>query len=266
MVIALRDFANRFPRLKRVARTVLAPFLRRSVSSHYVELKGKNADDESQRLRNSWKESSLPAQQRRLVDQQLSAFHRGEPVDNFDVIRRALSDMQFTTGPVSLLEIGCSSGYYSEITSSVSPGFAYSGCDYSVSFIDLARSTYPALDFRVEDTTDLSYEDDAFDVVVSGCCLLHVPDYPKGVSETARVARNFAVFHRTPVMIGQPEKVFRKLAYGVETVEIHVNEPSFLVLLREHGLETVASYTLSETVNRGIGTAVRTYVCRKVTT
>ncbi len=263
-MIALRDFANRFPRLKAAARAVLAPFLRKSVSSQYVELNEKEAAYESQRLRNSWQESSLPAQQRRLVDRQLSAYHRGEPVDNFDVMRRALADMHFSEGPVSVLEIGCSSGYYSEIISSVPPGFAYSGCDYSAPFVELARSTYPALDFRLEDTTDLRYAEAAFDVVVSGCCLLHVPNYPKGVSETARVARSFAVFHRTPVMIGQPEKVFRKLAYGVETVEIHVNEPGFLALLRESGLEPVATYTLSETVHRGVGTAVRTYVCRKV--
>jgi hypothetical protein len=78
------------------------------------------------------------------------------------------------------------------------------------------------------------------------------------------VTRQYAIFHRTPMVLGQPNQYYRKQAYGVETVEIHFNEPQFLELLTANGLELIASYTLDETVHNGVGTANRTYVCRKI--
>jgi SAM-dependent methyltransferase len=263
-VSALRDLANRFPRLKAAAKAVLAPLRGGSVSSHYVELADAEAEGEAARLRGAWQDESIPGRQRELVDRQLAAFRRGEAIDNFDVMVQSLRDLGCVAGPMSILEIGCSSGYYSEIITPVEPGFAYAGCDYSPAFIKMARRHYPTLPFDVEDATRLSYANSSFDVVVSGCCLLHIPEYSAGVSETARVAKTHAIFHRTPVVVGQPEKVYRKHAYGIETVEIHFNEPAFLDLLAVNGLELIATHTLSETVSAGIGSAVRTYVCRKV--
>jgi ubiquinone/menaquinone biosynthesis C-methylase UbiE len=143
-------------------------------------------------------------------------------------------------------------------------GITYAGCDYSDAFIALARQKYPALRFEVEDATAMHYRDNAFDVVISGCCLLHIPEYQAAVSETARVARRYAIFHRTPVVLGQPNQYFRKRAYGVETVEIHFNEPEFLALLASSNLELIATYTLNEIVQDGVGSASRTYVCRKI--
>jgi hypothetical protein len=83
------------------------------------------------------------------------------------------------------------------------------------------------------------------------------------VAETARVASRYAIFHRTPVVLGRPNKYYRKQAYGVETVEIHFNEPQLLQLLADSGLELLATHTLDETVSHGVGSATRTYVCRK---
>jgi hypothetical protein len=128
----------------------------------------------------------------------------------------------------------------------------------------MARRKYPGLRFDVADATGLDYGDDAFDIVVSGGCLLHIPEYAQAIAETARVARRYAIFHRTPVVLGQAEKRYRKSAYGVEMVEIHFNEPQLLSLVTQNGLELIATYTLSETVNAGVGEAQRTYVCRKM--
>ena len=166
----------------------------------------------------------------------------------------------------SLLEVGCSSGFYSEVVEIAGLQVQYSGCDYSDAFICLAREKYPAVAFEVEDATALSYPDCSFDVVVSGCCLLHIPEYVKGVEEAVRIARQYVIFHRTPVVFGQPEQWYRKQAYGVETVEIHFNEAEFLALLDRNGLELIATHTLSEEytdVSRTRGGASRTYVCRK---
>ena len=130
----------------------------------------------------------------------------------------------------------------------------------------MAKEKYPSVEFKVEDATAMHFEDGSFDIVLSGCCLLHIPEYVKGVEEAARVARSFVIFHRTPVVWGQPERWYRKQAYGVETVEIHFNERDFLVLLAKNGLELIATFTLSEEytdVAFTQGYANRTYVCRK---
>jgi SAM-dependent methyltransferase len=229
-----------------------------------MEIRGGEFASEAARLRGAWLSQEVPARQRHLVEDQLAGFRRGARVDVFDVMVKALRDLPETTEGMSVLEIGCSSGYYAEVLRIAGIDLTYTGCDYSAAFVSLAREKYPHLRFDVEDATVLRYADSAFDIVVSGSCLLHIPEYAQAVAETARVARRYAIFHRTPVVLGQPEKRFRKSAYGVEMVEIHFNEPQFLLLLAQHGLALIATYTLFETVSSGVGSAQRTYVCKKV--
>jgi SAM-dependent methyltransferase len=264
----LHSAFNRFPalktRLKRI-RDLLLPG--RSVSSHYVELPEGESDAEAGRLRSAWKASELPRRQRELVNRQLEEYRRGKPVDVFDVLVRALRELPHLEPGCTVLEIGCSSGYYSEVLAIAGLPVIYTGCDYSEAFVAFARELYPGLRFDVEDATALHYQDNSFEVAISGCCILHIPEYEKAVAETARVAREYAIFHRTPVVLGQPNKYFRKQAYGVETVEIHFNEPEFQALLHQHGLEILATYTLTEerdALDPQLATANRTYVCRKV--
>ena len=267
MKVAINFVLNHFPAMKRVLRGVRNRLLNGAgVSSNYVLLQSDEANAEGRRLRNSWQDEAMPKRQRELVDQQLRQYRSGARVDVFDVFVgsvRALPDLALGA---SLLEIGCSSGFYSEVMEIAELPVKYSGCDYSDAFIRLAREKYPDVDFSVADTTALHYSDQSFDIVVSGCCLLHIPGYAKGIEETARVARLYAIFHRTPVVWGQPEQWYRKQAYGVETVEIHFNEPEFLALLDKSGLELIATYTLNEEsadATRSQGHASRTYVCSK---
>lgn len=258
----LKAVVNRFPRLKATLRRLLPS---RGVSSHYVELGGSEAGRESARLRAAWQDNDLPVRQRELVDRQLAEYRRGAKIDVFDVLVGALRRLHDGSHrPLDVLEIGCSSGYYGEVLDIAGISTTYRGCDYSEGFIAMARERYPARAFDVQDATKLDYPDGAFDVVVSGCCLLHIPEYETAVLETARVASRYAIFHRTPVVIGQPNKYFRKLAYGVETVEIHFNEPQFLALIARCGLELIETQTLDENVVQGVGSASRTYVCRKL--
>ncbi len=263
----IRPILNRFPRLK--ARLKKMARLERSVasvSSNFVEIEGSEVDSESVRLRGAWQSEDIPRRQRDLVNNQLAKYRRGGAIDVFDVLVQALRSVTHGNGMVTVLEVGCSSGYYSEVLEIAKVPATYSGCDYSAAFISLAREIYPSIEFRVEDATKLSYETNAFDVVISGSCLLHIPEYETAIAETSRVARQYAIFHRTPVVMGQPNKFFRKLAYGVESVEIHFNEPQFLTLLRKHGFELLETYTLGEEWDQDDpqrGNAYRTYVCQK---
>lgn len=268
MKAVLLPALHRFPRLKSAlkrARDVLRPSS--SVSSNYIEMEGDAADAESARLRDAWQADKLPQKQRALVDRQLADYRRGTAIDVFEVLVQALRrigvDGESKAGQtMTVLEIGCSSGYYSEVFEIAGLRVDYTGADYSEAFIALAMQKYPALPFDVEDASALRYPANAFDVVISGGCLLHIPEYEAAVAETARVARRYAVFHRTPVVLDQPNRYFRKLAYGVETVEIHFNEPQFLELLRSHGMELLQTWTLSEDPPVAPTSAVRTYLCR----
>ncbi len=258
----LRHLINHHPWLKRLLKRGLQLIPSgRGVSTHYVEMAGEETGSESARLRAAWKDHDLPVRQRELVDKQLAAYRHGEAIDVFDVMVRSLRALQDGTSKMHVLEIGCSSGYYSEVFGIAGLDVDYTGCDYSDAFIAMARQRYPGLPFDVQDATTLKYDDKAYDVVISGCCLLHIPEYQAAVAETARVARRYAIFHRTPVVLGQPNKYYRKLAYGVEAVEIHFNEPQFLALLADNGLEVLATHTLDETVSHGVGGATRTYIC-----
>lgn len=267
MKALVRRQLNHFPMLKALLKRLFrAVSPSGGVSTDYVEMEISEAGGESARLRDAWQADDLPRRQRKLVDSQLAEFRRGTPVPVFGVIVQALRQLapRGKDGAISLLEVGCSSGYYAEVLEIAGLNATYAGCDYSEAFIAMARQKYPALRFDVEDATALRYEENAFDVVISGCCLLHIPEYELAVAETARVAREYAIFHRTPVVLGQPNKYYRKRAYGVETVEIHFNEPQFLTLLTANGLEVIETHTLAETLDAGVGSASRTYVCRKI--
>ena len=255
-IIAMLKF---FPGLKRILRRVYKTLL-------YTNLHSEEIDSEGIRLRNSWQDVALPKRQRELVDLQLQQYRSGTHIEVFDILVDSLRTLPKMSAGMSLLEIGCSSGYYAEVLQIAQLPLEYFGCDYSKAFVHLARNKYPDLDFQVKDATDLGYPDCSFDIVVSGCCLLHIPEYVKAIKETARVAISYCIFHRTPIVWGQPEQWYRKQAYGFETIEIHFNESQFLENLEQAGLEVIFTYTLGEDnldVDRTRGSAVRTYVCRK---
>jgi SAM-dependent methyltransferase len=256
-----------FPNLKRMLHGLRNQLFPGSVVSlNYEPLKSDEANLVSQRLRAAWQDDSIPQKQLELAGQQLRQYRAGERINVFDVFANSLRALPDLTPGMSLLEIGCSSGYYSEVIEIAGIPLNYTGCDYSAAFIRLAREKYPSVNFSVEEATDLHYPDCSFDIVVSGCCILHIPEYENAIKETARVSSRYAIFHRTPVVWGRPEQWYRKQAYGIETIEIHFSEPELLAMLDKNGLELIATYTLHEeslSANRTQGYAIRTYVCRK---
>ena len=95
----------------------------------------------------------------------------------------------------------------------------------------------------MEDATQLSYMDQTFDVVISGGCLLHIPEYTQAIKETVRVSRKYVVFHRTPIVHMSGETVYTKKAYGVETFETHFNEQEFVQKLKAENLSILGINT-----------------------
>jgi len=213
--------------------------------------------------KNSWKNKTIPQRQRDLVDTELNKYKAGISNKNFDVFIDAISSTDIK-GQFSLLEVGCSSGHYSEILSLNNISVEYSGCDYSNPFIEMANKLYPSLDFKVAEATNLPYKDNSFDTVVSGCCLLHISDYEQAISETSRVAKDYAIFHRTPILYKLDTKYYLKTAYGCETVEIHFNLGELVRLFSKYNLMIVDVHLISIATSFDDALSSATFVCKKI--
>lgn len=259
--MAIGTYVRRFPRIVGFARWLKARF-GSPISGNYRALERDQIAPVLSRLRTAWQNEALPLRQRRLVDKQINDFRSRKPVPVFDVLVQAVQEVSSGRSGLSLLEVGCSSGYYYEVMKLAGTEITYRGCDYSAPLIALARSRYPNTAFDVEDAARLSYPDSAFDVVVSGCCLQHIPEYERAITETIRVARSSVIFHRTPVLVGAETAYFRKTAYGIDTFEIHFSESELVGLLHRCGLRITNTLTLTEEkLPSGVLRATRTYVC-----
>lgn len=108
-----------------------------------------------------------------------------------DKIVRAVRELS----PGSFLDAGCGEGFVAARILSAMPNVDLTGCDLSVSALEVARNRNPAAKFTTGSVTSLPFADDAFNVV--GCfeVLEHLPgDLPRqALAEFARVARTAVV-------------------------------------------------------------------------
>jgi ubiquinone/menaquinone biosynthesis C-methylase UbiE/MoaA/NifB/PqqE/SkfB family radical SAM enzyme len=178
-------------------------------------------------MKAAWQDSTIPLQQRALVQSELSSMYKGEVPITFSAIAEILRPVvaQWTT----VLEIGCASGYYYEILEYLlGKRIAYTGVDYSQAMIEMAKDYYPAASFFCCDGANLFFASRRFQVVISSCVLLHCSNYREHIYETARVADHYIIAARTPVCRNRPTQYFKKCAYSVETVELLFNEGELL--------------------------------------
>lgn len=209
------------------------------ISRDYVQT--SEAEAVTRSLSDAWKDPSIPAQQLKLTDFEIARWLKGESVAPFDALRDVLLTMPRQG---TLLEIGCGVGHNADVVAAVSPDITYTGVDYSDGFIVAARARRPALRFEVMDALMLDYPDRAFDIVLSGCCLLHIVNWRMALKAAARVAKRHLILHRTP--IAKETQYFFKKAYGVECVEIHFSEQEIVGETCDgHGFSPVRSIPLN---------------------
>jgi SAM-dependent methyltransferase len=166
----------------------------------------------------------------------------------------------------TLLEIGCGNGYYADILAHLyRRPFRYVGLDYSEAMIGSARTLYPAVRFLVGDAHDLPFGARAFDIAWSGTILMHLPDYPRAVAETCRVARRFAVFHSVPLRRVGPTLFLTKRAYGAPVAEVLVNRHELDALIRREGFAIAGVLTSLPYTPGDLADDVETltYVCER---
>jgi len=230
-------------KLPHIVRTVgkrlvhATPILRRHIlfSTDYRVL---NGPEEARKLTASsggWLAARTVARQERAYADLIRAMKAGDPRLDLKVAAEAVAATGISNPRV--LEVGCGSGYYSEVFATLlKGGVRYTGIDYSDAMIVRARTQYPLAAFEVADAIRLPYDDGAFDVVFNGVSLMHIVDYPAAIREAARVSSRYCVFHTVPVFADHPTTYLRKYAYGAPVVEMVFGKPELMSLCSEAGL------------------------------
>jgi len=208
---------------------------------------------------NAWKDPDIPKLQYEIASRELDNYRKGISVPPFNALIRCLRQISF--GPkVSLLDVGASAGYYSEVLKIAGYDFDYTALDFSPTFKELAEELYPGIRFDLGDARQLPYAHDAFDIVLSGCCMLHILDYGQVIRETARVTSRYAIFSKTPIRF-DATTYFEKTAYGKPCLEIHFSEAELLELFADSGLRLIYSTDVYSAVTELGG--YRTYLLEK---
>lgn len=211
-----------------------------------------------------WHTTSVAGRQDAAYRVLMQEMYAGRPRQDFVAAAEAVR----LTGKTddSILEVGCGSGYYSEILSHLLKRRGrYVGVDYSPAMIGLAQKHYPSSPFVVGDATALPFADGAFETVLNGVSLMHILRYDLAVAESRRVARRWCIFHTVPITQKRPTTVLRKLAYGGPVVEIVLNEKELLTLIENHGLrvrqvfESIPHIYLDKVLSDTV--SARTYLC-----
>jgi ubiquinone/menaquinone biosynthesis C-methylase UbiE len=169
---------------------------------------------------------------------------------------------------VSLLEVGCGGGYYSEVFSRLpATKVDYTGLDYSAAMVAQSKASYPGVNFMTGDATALQFSDAAFDVVFNGVSLMHIPNYAAAIAESARVARIACIFHSVPVVLNHSTAHLSKYAYGGKVVEVVFNRAALLEEFHRAGLAVDRSWrTIPYDVGHVLGESswAETFLCTKL--
>ena len=224
------------------------------LSGRYERVRDENKKKLT-KFSNVWKDPSLPGKQYVVVKKQIEKLRSTKYLE---MPFKPAVDLIKKTGlrNPTVLEIGCSSGYYNEVFKLSGLKVDYYGCDYSPSFIKFAKKTYPSIDFRVEDARNLRYKNKQFQIGLSGCCILHIKEYEQAIAETARISKDFMIFHRTPVIQMEKTTFYKKVGYGLEMVEIIFNESELIELFAKYGFGLVSSIVITHSQISGLNEPV----------
>lgn len=97
----------------------------------------------------------------------------------------------------SILDVGCGAGHYlRSLQQRIPLPFTYTGVDATELFIDMAQRAWQHqshCNFLVDDIYNLSFPDQAFDIVMCNNVLYNIPSIVQPVRELMRVARRMVV-------------------------------------------------------------------------
>jgi SAM-dependent methyltransferase len=227
------------PVLRQIAKRVVkaTPIVRRHIlaSTDYRVLGGLEEARDLTATSAGWLAARTVERQERAYQGLIDAMKRGEPRLDFKIAAEAVAATGIANPRV--LEVGCGSGYYSDVFATLLPGgVRYTGIDYSAAMIARARAHYPSIAFEVADATGLPYADRAFDIVFNGVSLMHIVEYQAAIREAARVASRYCIFHTVPIFTEYRTTFLKKYAYGAPVVEVIFNKQELMSICEAAGL------------------------------
>lgn len=213
-----------------------------SVSTNYRRLTPGEVPIVAAECDAAWKSAVIPRRQWvSVVRGELERYREGQKQRHFDVLIETLQKTGLDNPKV--LEVGASSGFYSEVFKIAGYRCQYTAMDYSEEYEKLAYELFPDIDFKVGDARDIPYPDDSFSIVISGCVIIHIYEWEKAIAEAARVAKDYVVMSRTPVTYSEPTTWFQKDAYSVPCLEAHFNQSELFDSFARCGLDYVSELT-----------------------
>lgn len=209
-----------------------------------------------------WYSRRTAQRQDRAWSRLTNAALSGEPRQDIQAVIDALSECPPQS---SVLEVGCGTGYFSDIIGHYCPQMTYTGVDYSSTMVELARTRRPDRTFVPGDATDLPFPSDSFDVIIDGAALIHIPSWQQALAEYARVAREAIILSSLTIADIPSTRTVEKLAYGSPVVELVFSREELHSAIAAVGRRVDGqSETLPYVLNRyiGIATTSETWVCR----
>jgi SAM-dependent methyltransferase len=209
-----------------------------------------NAETELPDLSQSHAAPDIALQQRALADTQLADMYAGRVVRHFQALAEALSNIPHPAvyaQPLRLLDVGCGSAYYQEVIRHLSGrNFDYTGADYNDGMLALARQRYPQVRLIRTDVRKIDVPDRAFDVVLSGACLVHVREWQDALGELIRVSARWIVLHRTLIRRQAPTEIKVEHLYDRDMYRVYIHDEELRTRIAEFGCRIVAGIDCGE--------------------
>jgi ubiquinone/menaquinone biosynthesis C-methylase UbiE len=158
-----------------------------------------------------------------------------------ELARRLLGYIQ-TGNETEFLEIGCGNGEVARYIARHYKG-RVTGIDIDPEQIKIARDGdegIPHLKYLEVDSTELPFDDDSFDVVLSFGVLHHIPNWDDALEEIKRVLRKGGYFIYADIVY--PEAITRMdassdFSFGITTVDVD----EVAAFLKDSGFDTIHS-------------------------
>lgn len=194
-------------------------------------------DSNAIKYKDNWSNDIVSHLQRILVNYQLYQTKIGNPPIVFKIIKDIFDNI--TENHLTLLDVGCTSGYYFEVINSIFPGkYTYTGCDYNKEALKLAKQYYPFPTFDYQDVTNLKYKDNQFDIIFLSGVIEHVPNFKSAINELCRVSNKYIILHR--IMLTDDETFCTKgTQYFVEVIRYTYNKKQLLSLFKNNGFHLI---------------------------
>ena len=152
--------------------------------------------------------------------------------------------------PLSLIDIGCTTGYYYEIIKFfTNHQITYHGIDYNNESISLAKKYYPNIQLNVGDATNLQIDDKLYDIVFLSGVIEHIPEYQKAINEICRISKRYIILHR--IWLTNNNMICTKgTQYFVPVIRNQYNKIDFFNLFTQNSFKIIYETPYYDTNNK----------------